>query len=243
MRIIFLHHAGGDRYAWRNYKGIFHHTVEQIYLELPGRGDRFGESLLTDIYNMVDDIYLQIQNYLDPPYIIVGNSMGALNAYLLSQKLQNSHQTLPAHLFLGSRPSPSAKLSIPKIADRETESFWEGIKSYGGVPTALLQHKEIMQLYEPILRADFRALENFELRKTNGLLDVPATIMIGKEDRFSMEEVKLWQNLFTQTPTFLEMEGGHFFMYDDAELIAQMIDEVIDNHDQKIVSSSIFGFN
>ena len=242
MRLIFLHHAGGDKYAWRNYKGQFSQKIEQVYLELPGRGDRFGETLLTDIYAMVDDIYHSIQIYLNQPYVLVGNSMGALNAFLLTQKLQQQQQRLPLHLFLGSRPSPTVQLDFKKIAEEDSDGFWEGVKTYGGVPEALLQHKDLMNFYEPILRADFKALESFELKSTQ-TVDVPATIMIGKEDRFSLSEIKHWQSLFNKNIEFSEEEGGHFFMYDHVALIANMIEKAIERSKKPSETIEIFGFN
>ncbi len=228
MRVIFLHHAGGDKYSWRRYQEALSPQIEQIYLELPGRGDRFSEPLLNTTEAMINDLYQQILPHIQSPYILVGKSMGALHTYLLLHRIAASAKPLPLHVFLGSRKCPASYSSHVRIAQRDSEGFWEGVKGYGGCPPALLQHKELMELYEPILRADFQALETFAF-ESKPVLPVAATIMVGKDDQIKLSETDSWQNHFSGEVTFQEMLGGHFFMHEQAFTIGKMIEEQFAN--------------
>ena len=224
MRVIFLHHAGGDQYSWRRYQDALSPEIEKIYLELPGRGDRFSEPLLKNTEAMIQDLYQQILPHLQAPYIIVAKSMGALHAYLLLQRIRNEGKDLPLHVFLGSRKCPASYSSHIKIAQLDSKNFWEGVQSYGGCPAALLEHKELMELYEPILRADFESLENYEYFVQEPL-PISATIMVGKSDLIKLEETQSWKNHFSGEVDFLELLGGHFFMHEQAYTISKLIEE------------------
>lgn len=224
MRVVFLHHAGGDKYSWRRYNDALPASIEKIYLELPGRGDRFSEPLLDDTDSMIEDLLKQVFPYLNEPYILVGKSMGALHTYLLLHKILQSNLPLPIHVFLGSRKAPDAYSSHIKIARLSSAEFWKGVEAYGGVPAALLQHKELMALYEPILRADFQSLESYEYQAAYQL-PVSATIMVGREDSIQLKEVLTWKNCFSESVDFLELSGTHFFMHEQAYQISQMIEE------------------
>lgn len=224
MRVIFLHHAGGDKYSWRRYSEALSPQIDQVYVELPGRGDRFSEPLLSSTDEMVDDIYQQIKDLLDQPYILVGKSMGALHTYLLLYKISSFGKSLPIHVFLGSRKCPASYHHHVKIGTLNSNDFWEGVKGYGGCPPALLQHKELMELYEPILRADFQSLESYSHQEKNSL-PVNVTIMVGKEDQIKLEDTLSWKNHFEGEVDFIELLGGHFFMHEQAFTISKMIED------------------
>ena len=222
MYVIFLHHAGGDKYSWRRYTDALPQNLEPVFLEIPGRGDRFSEPLLNDMDSIVQDLFEHVKPYLDTPYLLVGKSMGALKGYLLMHVLQEAGYPLPMHVFFGSRKCPASYGNHVKIAHENSIVFWKGIEAYGGCPPALLQHEELKELYEPILRADFQALENY-IHQTKAPLPVNATIMTGKEDAITLESTKGWTDHFLGQVDFLEMPGGHFFMHEQAYTISKML--------------------
>lgn len=222
MKAILLHHAGGDKYAWRAYDSYLAPVFTPIALEIPGRGDRFGEPLLTDMQEMSDDIFGQVIAHISEPYAIAGKSMGALLAYLVMCRLQDEGLPLPEQVFLGSRKCPASYQQQEPIYNRDTAGFWEGVKTYGGISEALLQHAELRELFEPILRADFQALETYR-HADDRIFNIPATIMYGKQDRITAEALQSWQQYFSLPINLYAFESGHFFMYDEAEKIAALM--------------------
>lgn len=226
MRIILLHHAGGDKYSFREYMDLLKPELMPIALELPGRGDRFGEPLLDEMEDITNDLMQQLHPYLDEPYVILGNSMGALAAYLLTKSLIMNDLSLPKHIFLTSRRCPDSYADYAKIAHLEASLFWEGIQKYGGCPQALIDHPELRELFEPILRADFKALENFTPEKPFKM-PVSATVIYGTKDRISLAEAEGWSNHFKDVQVIPHQDGGHFFLFDNAPFVINIIKNTI----------------
>lgn len=223
MKAILLHHAGGDKYAYRNMQQSLLPEIESIAYELPGRSDRITESFVNNLAAAVDDIYNQLTKELPQEYFIVGNSMGSIIAFLLTHKLKQENKTLPKHLFLASRLSPDAYKKEPNIIGISSDDFWKVVQQYDGVPGQLLQHKELKEFYEPILRSDFELLQQFnESFESVESIDIPASVLFGDKDVRNVSEEKMqgWRNFFTKEIEIKSFEGGHFFMYENKEVVA-----------------------
>ncbi len=222
MKAILLHHAGGDKYAYRNIQQLLLPEIESIAFELPGRSDRFTEKFVPDLQAAVEDVYHQLIKQLPEKYFIIGNSMGSIIGFLLTHKLQQENKTLPAHLFLASRLSPDAYKQEPNIIGITSADFWQVVQQYDGVPAQLLAYDELKEFYEPILRADFELLQHFnESFESIDMLDIPVTILFGEKDtqNVSFEKMKGWKKFFTADLEIKSFEGGHFFMYDNEDVI------------------------
>lgn len=217
MKLFLFHHAGGDKYAFRNFIPLLGADIEAIPIEIPGRGDRFNEPLMDNIEALVLDAFEQIKDKMDTPFAFLGVSMGALLSYLLCEKIQNDGLPLPEHLFLVSRRCPYSYTNYQKIAHLTSVEFWEGIVQYGGCPQALIEHPELKEIFEPILRTDFTLLENYQPKENPNKLNVSATVLYGVNDRISPEEAQSWSALFEPQTEIIPFEGAHFFIFENPE--------------------------
>lgn len=221
MKAILLHHAGGDKYSFRNLQEWLLPEIQSIAVDVPGRGDRFGEPLMNDIHEMTEDVFHQIKNELNEDYFFAGVSMGTLIAYLLCFKIKENNLPLPGHLFLASRLSPDSYFNEPTIMNTSSEEFWKVVIQYNGVPDALMKHQELRDMYEPILRSDFEALEKYNIsHSVKEQLNVSASILIGKNDvrNITMNTAKDWTHHFINETDFKEFDGGHFFVYENKDV-------------------------
>jgi surfactin synthase thioesterase subunit len=229
MKAILLHHAGGDKYAYREMQRWLLPEVESISIELAGRGDRYSESLLYSIDEMVEDIYRQVKNEINEDYILTGMSMGAVLAFLLVHKLKAEQLPLPRHLFLAARLPFQHYETKTGIMDLPSSTFWQFVLEYDERSRHVADHQELRELFEPIMRADFIAMQYFD-NKFKGLpkLDVPSSILFGEEDirMFDREKATAWNEYFTKTPTYHPFPGGHFFIYEKPEA-AEYIKSVV----------------
>jgi len=231
MKAILLHHAGGDKYAFKNMQQWLLPEIQSLAVEAPGRSDRFSEPLLNDIHAITNDIFHQLKNEINQDYFFVGVSMGTLVTYLLCHQLKENNLPLPKHLFLASRLSPDAYLQEPTIMHISSDAFWKVVIQYNGVPDALIQHQELRELYEPILRADFEALEKYNIsHEAKEPLDIPATILIGNEDsrNITLQTAQTWNHQFANDLAFKEFDGGHFFVYENEE-VSNYIKKILRN--------------
>ncbi|MBK6338152.1 MAG: thioesterase [Bacteroidetes bacterium] len=225
MKLFLFHHAGGDKYAFRNFISYLDPKIEAMPIEVSGRGDRFNEPLINNIEDLVLDIFSQIKNNLDAPFAFLGVSMGALLSYLLCEKMQDEGLKLPQHLFLFSRRCPYSYQNYQKIAHCPSEEFWNGIIQYGGCPQALIDHPELKEIFEPILRNDFKLLENYQPKENPNKINAAATVLYGLADRISSEEAHSWSKLFEKSTEVIPFEGAHFFMFENPGLCIDIIND------------------
>lgn len=222
MKAILLHHAGGDKYAFRNVQNRLLPEITSITFELPGRSDRISEPFIKSITDAVNDVYEQLQNELYGEYCIIGNSMGAVIGFLLAHKLQQEYKTTPKYLFLASRLSPDAYRNEPDFTDVSSDDFWKIVQRYDGVPEQLLAHKELKEFYEPILRADFEMLYHFNQTFSDVKpINIPAFILCGNNDarNITPEKAEGWRKYFSADFEIKSFEGGHFFLYENDEAV------------------------
>ena len=221
MKAILLHHAGGDKYVFRNLQQALLPEIESLSFELPGRGDRFSERFVVSLEDAVNNIYTQLTNKNINDFIVVGNSMGAIIAFLLVHKLKQANHPLPKHLFLASRLSPDAYKNEPNVIGIPSDDFWKVVQQYDGVPEGLLAHKELREFYEPVLRSDFELLQHFnQAFKQIEALNMPTSILFGDKDtrNVDMEKMQGWQKFFTNAIDIIPFEGRHFFLYENEEV-------------------------
>jgi len=106
MQLFCFPFAGGSYYSYYPLKRFLNPRINLIPLDLPGHGRRMQEPLLSDLNDMCNDVYKQIDGELDNPYAFLGHSMGALIGYLLTQKITRMGFPGPSHLFATGRQGP-----------------------------------------------------------------------------------------------------------------------------------------
>lgn len=226
LNLFCLPFAGGSFYAYREFEKYVASEIRIIGMDLPGHGRKMSEPLLTDIHKMSDHIWERISDDLDQPYAIYGHSMGATLAYLLTKKIFQQDAPAPLHLFVSGRPGPSGGSREEKIHQLPKAEFIQKITEYGGTPKEVLAEKELMNFMEPILRADFQAVETYH--HTGGTpLDIPMTVMVGSDDRTCRGEAMRWQEVTTREIAFREFSGGHFFVFDHLPEIGKIISRAL----------------
>ena len=183
VRLYGLPFAGGNGYSYRDFQTSLDHSIELITLELPGHGRKIQQTLLTNAEQAIDVIFDEIKASLDEkPYAIYGHSMGALLTYLLAKKIIVSNHRHPLHLFISGRKAPSSpkptilKHQLPK------QAFINYLKKLGGVPKEVLASPELLDFFEPILRADFELIECYQYQKMSHPFEIPLTVLYGTED-------------------------------------------------------------
>jgi surfactin synthase thioesterase subunit len=219
--LFCLPFAGGSSYSYRELQ---RHAVDGVHIEaldLPGRGRRFSEPLLTRLQDMADDVLRQIGCRLNGAYAIYGHSLGACIGYLLVKRIVRERYPLPLHLFVSGREGPAVER---KARDRHLlprAAFMKELQRFEGTTREVLENHELMELFEPVLRADFQALDTYGYEKS-APFDVPITVMRGSDESLRRSDALRWQEETTQEIDFLEFEGGHFFIFRHAAQVARV---------------------
>jgi surfactin synthase thioesterase subunit len=226
--ILFcLPFAGSSAYSYRAFQSYADDTLRIAAIDLPGRGRRFCEPLLRDLNDMADDAYNQIRQQLNGgAYTVYGHSMGSWIAYLLVKRILRDGYPPPRHLFVSGRSSPSMPGKEKDWHRLPRTDFIEILKRFGGTPREVIGHQELMELFEPVLRADFQALANYTYEKSEPL-SVPITVLWSGDEDVTRAEALGWREQTTKDFSLLEFSGGHFFIFRHAAEIVRIFSRAV----------------
>jgi surfactin synthase thioesterase subunit len=204
-------YAGGNAYAYRPLQAHLPSAVDVSTVELPGRGRRMREPLLRSLDAMADDAFAQIRPRLTAtPYALFGHSMGATLAYLCLQRIAAAGLPLARAAILSGRRGPS----VEKRSTRHLlahDDFRKMLTALGGCPVEVLADDDCFGFFEPILRADFQAVETWRPQRPPPL-PVPLVVLRGRDDEVTRDEAAAWALETTASFELVEFDGGHFFL-------------------------------
>ncbi|WP_433915668.1 thioesterase II family protein [Pectobacterium polaris] len=225
MRLICLPFAGGSASHYQPFASGLPPWVELCAAQLPGRSTRLREAPCQRIDEVVEALRRHIP--LDKPWLLFGHSLGCRLGMSLMQALQKHGQCLPLHFIAsGCRPLHLIR-DISPMSSLSDTAFIQRLHGYGGTPPELLAHQELMALFLPMLRADFRLVEDYQLSSATPL-PLPVTIMGGRQDQnVPVVELPQWQALFTDPATILLFEGGHFFIQQQRQAVVEALAQIL----------------
>jgi surfactin synthase thioesterase subunit len=216
-------HAGGSAAFYARLIGLLPQSVDCRPLELPGRGRRSREPLATGM----DDLARDLLHHMDPhsaPWAIFGHSMGALLALLCAQKARKRGLPAPVALIVSGAASPSqwATRRPRPMSTLSSRELWQRVAGIGGLPDCVAASGELLRYLEPILRADFAALEAWTPVAAEPL-STPITAFFGQDDVVSEEEGRLWSRMTAGAFRLRMFPGGHFYLQERWEDLAAHI--------------------
>jgi medium-chain acyl-[acyl-carrier-protein] hydrolase len=223
LRLFCFPYAGGSSLVFRTWSDSLPTTVEVSAIELPGRGRQIQLAPFNKIEPLVDAIASQIQPYLDKPFAFFGHSMGGLVSFELARLLRKKHGISPVNLFVSGRRAPQITNSKPPIYNLPEPAFIDELRHLNGTPKTVLENAELMQLFLPILRADFAVLETY-VYTPEPPLECPITVLGGLQDlEVSCDQLQAWQNQTTGAFSLHTFPGDHFFLHSAQNLVLESL--------------------
>jgi medium-chain acyl-[acyl-carrier-protein] hydrolase len=221
-RLFCLPFAGGGASAYYRWTTRLSAGIEVARVHLPGRETRLREPLFNRLKPLVDNLVEELLPWIDGPFALFGHSMGALLVFELARGLRR-HGLLPIHLFVSGYRAPqlpSSQLPFSHLPDAE---FIDSVRRYGGLPDLVAQNEELLEIFLPILRADFAMTETY-IYQEESPLECPLTAFGGLSDpKVDHEKILAWNihtSLRFNTHFF---PGGHFFLHDSESLVLNQI--------------------
>ncbi|HEY1176778.1 MAG TPA: alpha/beta fold hydrolase [Phytomonospora sp.] len=229
-QLFCVPHAGGSATAFYKWRRQLPAGIDVQPIELPGRGPRLGEPLVTDAVAAGADVAEHILALRRPgvPYAIWGHSMGTLIAYEAYYALRERTADLPGHLVFSGRQAPHADretTELHKIAD--DDAFIAALEIYGGGTREALADPGLRELFLPVLRADFTLSETYEWTPRTADVHCPMTVVNGRRDS-TVDHTRLssWDELTSAGVDHRTAEGDHFFLYTDQPLVNSVAADV-----------------
>lgn len=186
--------------------------TEICSLRFPGHEANRSEALFTRLSPIVQALLPIFKSSEPVPFVFFGHSMGALVSFELARELRRRGMPGPVHMVVSGHRAPQLPDLHPALHRLPDSEFLAELRRYGGTPEAVLQHSELIQLFMPVLRADFAVCETYAYRPEEPL-DCSITAYGGVEDaRVSRDEVAAWQAQTRQPFSFRMFPGDHFFL-------------------------------
>jgi medium-chain acyl-[acyl-carrier-protein] hydrolase len=227
LRIFCFPYSGGGVSIFYDWSKHFPQDISIMALQLPGHESRMAEELVSDLNLLIDKLVVAITPYLDKPYIFFGHSLGALISFELTHRLKKMNVYLPKCLIVSGRAAPHTPSKNGIIHNLPNHEFIAKLKEYNGLPEIILHNQELLDLFLPIIRADFKLSESY-LHMKYEPLPVPIIALAGKNDyNVIIENVALWMEHTTKSFKKYLLPGDHFFIKTHLREVLNIIQDVI----------------
>ncbi len=229
MKLFCLPYAGGGAGSFSKWRKYLHPEIELIPVELAGRGSRMREPLYRDAYEAIEDVFQHIKGETGKgPYAIFGHSMGSMIGYYVIRKIRDNHLPGPLHAFFSGREAPHIKREDKKKYHLMSDAdFQQEIIDLGGTPPEFFEHPELVEVFLPVLKNDFKIAECGVEDTGIQPLDIDITIFLGRDEDLSADECDGWKYHTKKYCTTHYFPGGHFFLQEETERLLGLIDNTM----------------
>ncbi|MGL5973556.1 MAG: thioesterase II family protein [Oscillospiraceae bacterium] len=212
MKVFCFSYAGGSATTLYNLKSFLNGENEIIPIELSGKGKRMSEPPYKDFKHLVSDVCNEIKStIIDGEQIcLLGYSMGSIIAYEVAQKLLIDFNIKVEKIFALACLAPNIKgrKNIHTLSDDE---FTSELVKIGGMTKEILEDKEILEYYLPIIRNDFKLLYEYRFDKEAEKLSCDI-VCIYSNDEEIRGEIRQWSNVTNGDVSYYKINDGHFFI-------------------------------
>src|SRR5579872_323593 len=180
IRLFCFPYAGGSGVIYNTWQRRLAPGIRLIPVELAGRGRRMHEPLYKDADDAVSDALSMIRDGIrQSDYALFGHSMGCMIAYGVTQRIREQGLRPPLHLFFSGRGAPHVdRPDEKKFHLMSEEAFRKEVIGLGGTPPELFDQPELLQLFLPLLKNDFRISESADRDKAIRPLDTDITVLL-----------------------------------------------------------------
>ncbi|HYR09958.1 MAG TPA: alpha/beta fold hydrolase [Longimicrobium sp.] len=225
LRLFCFPYAGGLASAFRAWQNDAPEAVDVCAVQLPGRETHWTQPPFTSLPRLLDALEEVLEPLMDRPYALAGHSMGGTIAYELARRLQSRRP--PVHLFVSGTRAPHLPDPRGPRHALPHDALVQELREIGGTPPEVLEHRELMEMVLPLVRADLE-LNDTHVHVPGPPLEVPLTAFGGVHDPIvPAEAVEGWR-AYTSGGFRLRMfEGDHFFIHSHhADLLGAVLSDL-----------------
>ncbi len=225
-RLYCFPFAGGGPMAFRAWPAHFPAT-EVWAVHLPGRESRMGEPPFTDMDALMDVLVPLFAAHADAPFSLFGHSMGAMVAFELTRRLEADTGLRPNRLFVSGHAAPSSPAKPNHSHTLPHAEFVDRIRSFEGTPDEVFEHKELLEIFVPLLRADITLLETYKCI-ADARVACPIVALGGRDDKeVAIAALDDWAAHTHAAFEVHAFDGGHFYWNDAPEPMLRVINATL----------------
>lgn len=218
--------AGGMACYYNRFKSLLNEKIKIIPIELMGRGTKSAIPSKTTLREIVDSLYYDVINQLDEhPYMFFGHSLGGLIEYELYYELSQNGIRLPNHIFFSGCRAPHLIKYREKNYQKNDHELLQQIRDNGGTPAQFFENETLINMFLPILRADYQAIDTYNFIPGREKIKCNITVLKGNSDLDGGCDGSDWHTYCEGDFQECIFEGGHFFINHFINDIAHLINK------------------
>ncbi len=223
LRLFCFHPSAAGASLFRLWGKYLPSNIEVCAIQLPGRETRIKEPLITEwdylLPTLTQALLPLIEEY---PFAFFGHSLGALISFEVVRKLRSEKLPIPKYMFVSGRRAPQIPIDKP-LYQASNPTLVSTLREYGGTPEAVLQNQDLMELFLPILRADFTINEKY-MYFPEAPLESPIVAFRGTNDvAVSLQQLSGWEQHTISNFALHEFPGGHMFFQQQPKTLIEAI--------------------
>lgn len=188
-----------------------------------GPGSR--QPVRTSLPDVLDDLLPRFAHLLQPPFVFIGHSMGALVSFEVARALRTEHIPGPEHLVISGHRAPQLPQRRPPVHAQPDDVLLKRLRELDGTPPEVLQEPELLELILPRLRSDLSVCESYEY-VPEAPLSCSITALGGISDpEVDRDDLGAWREQTTMGFSIYTFPGGHFFPQTAHNLVLRALTE------------------
>ena len=216
--------AGGGASVFAKWSATFPKHITVCPIQYPGRENRWGESGFTSLESLVATMANDLAPFWLGRFAFLGHSFGAIIAFELARTLSRKGYPAPQRLFLSGARAPHLPPKAP-IHELPDQGFLNKLCEYNGIPDEVLENTDLMRVLLPIIREDFRLIEQHRYQSAPPI-SVPISVFGGLKDKnVPIADLLAWSSHTSKAFRSRFFEGDHFFLFNDQPKIVSNIVE------------------
>lgn len=234
-QIVMFPFGGGSGYSYMELIKNIDTEAEIVVINPPGRL-LDGAKPLESIDAMVYLYSKELRPFLKNNPLFFGHSIGGLVAYEICKTLQKEIN-IKKMIISSVNPPHRVKDRVDLHSGMDKDLLIQKSTELGGMPHLFKSEPELLDMFISGLRADLKALENYNREKSGNVkrLNVNATVLYSDKDYIvEASKIREWEQ-YLVCSEFIPFSGDHFYLFQESNQKA--VARIISNHANQLTAT------
>jgi surfactin synthase thioesterase subunit len=219
---VVFPHAGGAAAAYRPLAQTLSRAGVDIFVvQYPRRAERLAHPAPPTVAELAQQLFDAGDWKSVAPLRLFGHCMGAVVAFEFA-RIAQQHQVLVRRLWVSAQQAPSALMELPPLPTTD-DGVLADMVDLGGTDPRLLEDEDFVDLLVRAVRADYQAMARYRCAADIRITADITAIGGDADHRVSREHLQRWETHTTGQFTFTLLDGGHFYITDHLDTVAQLV--------------------